>query len=135
MYKRQLDNDTLELQVPKGVIRAHADPKHVHQILMVLVSNARYYGRMPDQPAQMILRLRDEGMHLLIDVLDRGPGIQEHAQKGLFRPFFTTSSHGTGLGLYIARELARANEGDLQYLRRANGSCFRLSLPHAPASS
>mgnify|MGYP002651640729 CR=1 FL=1 len=129
-----LDNDTLELQAPSTKLRAHADPKHVHQILMVLVSNARYYGRMPDQPAHMILRLRDEGLHLIIDVLDRGPGIQEHAQKGLFRPFFTTSSHGTGLGLYIARELARSNDGDLQYLRRANGSCFRLILPHAPTA-
>ena len=130
-----LDNDTLELQVPQTLQRAHADPKQIHQILMVLISNARYYGRMPDQPAHMTLRLRDEGLHLLIDVIDRGPGIQEHAQKGLFRPFFTTSTHGTGLGLYIARELARANEGDLQYLRRANGSCFRLSLPHAPTAS
>ena len=127
-----LDNDTLALQAPNSAVRAHADPKHIHQILMVLISNARYYGRMPDQPAQMTLRLRDEGARLLIDVIDRGPGIHEHAQKGLFRPFFTTSSHGTGLGLYIARELARANDGDLQYLRRANGSCFRLSLPHAP---
>lgn len=126
-----LDNDSLELQCPSSSPHAHADPKHVHQILMVLVSNARYYGRMPDQPAQMTLRLRDENQHLLIDVLDHGPGIHEQAQKNLFRPFFTTSSHGTGLGLYIARELARANEGDLLYLRRTSGSCFRLSLPHA----
>ena len=130
-----LDSDSLEVQIPPAKQLAHADPKHIHQILMVLVSNARYYGRMPDQPAHMTLRLRDEGTHLLIDVLDRGPGIHEHAQKGLFRPFFTTSSHGTGLGLYIARELARANDGDLQYLRRVNGSCFRLTLPHAPVAS
>lgn len=131
-----LDNDTLDLQVPEGAaLHAYADPKHAHQILMVLVSNARYYGRMPDQPAHMTLRLREGGDRLVIDVLDLGPGIQEHAQKGLFRPFFTTSSHGTGLGLYIARELARSNEGDLQYLRRTTGSCFRLTLPPAEHSA
>lgn len=128
-----LDNDTLELQVPNEPAFARADPKQVHQVLMVLVSNARYYGRMPQEPAQMTLRLRAEGGGFAIDVMDRGPGIPEQAQKSLFRPFFTTSSHGTGLGLYIARELARANGGDLQYLRRVNGSSFRLLLPAMPA--
>ena len=128
-----LDSDTLDLQAPDSAVHARADPKQVHQILMVLVSNARYYGRMPQQPAAMILRLRAEGSSFYIDVIDHGPGIPEQAQKGLFRPFFTTSSHGTGLGLYIARELARANGGELQYLRRANGSCFRLTLPSTAA--
>lgn len=124
-----LDNDTLDLLVQPIAQHAHADPKQIHQILMVLVSNARYYGRMPDKPAKMTLRLQSDAAVNTLDVLDEGPGIHETAQKNLFRPFFTTSGHGTGLGLYIARELARANNGDLQYLPRARGSCFRLTLP------
>jgi two-component system sensor histidine kinase PilS (NtrC family) len=65
-----------------------------------------------------------------IDVLDRGPGIPDGALVQLFRPFFTTSEHGTGLGLYIARELCRANEATLEYVSvPGGGSCFRLTLP------
>ena len=65
-----------------------------------------------------------------IDVVDRGPGIPEGALSRLFRPFFTTSEHGTGLGLYIARELCRANEATLDYIAvPGGGSCFRVALP------
>ena len=49
-------------------------------------------------------------------MIDRGPGIPETVAAQLFRPFFTTSGHGTGLGLYIARELCRANQATLEYV-------------------
>jgi two-component system sensor histidine kinase PilS (NtrC family) len=71
-------------------------------------------------------------------VLDRGPGVAEGNAPQLFRPFFTTSEHGTGLGLYIARELARANDATLDYVPvPGGGSCFRLLLAgvHALASA
>ncbi|PJK06562.1 PAS domain-containing sensor histidine kinase [Lysobacteraceae bacterium NML71-0210] len=129
-----LDNDTLTLNVPEEPISVNADSNHLYQILMVLISNARYYGRLPDQPAHMTLRARVESNTCIIEVIDRGPGISENAARNLFKPFHTTSSHGTGLGLYIARELAQANNGDLKYLRRSNGACFQLSIPVAKDS-
>ncbi|WP_411155888.1 ATP-binding protein [Neisseria meningitidis] len=55
--------------------------------------------------------------------LCRPPEVQEH----LFEPFYTTAENGTGLGLYVARELAHANFGDLTYLPEAK--CFELALP------
>lgn len=134
-YRRSypLDADTLELALPKEPVSALADPRHVHQILLALVSNARYYGRMPGEPARIVLRVRREPHRPAIDVTDSGPGIAEADERNLFRPFFTTSEHGTGLGLHIARELAHANQGDLSYVRLPSGSCFRLSLPGATA--
>jgi two-component system sensor histidine kinase PilS (NtrC family) len=66
-------------------------------------------------------------------VLDRGPGIPEGVVAQLFRPFFTTSEHGTGLGLYIARELSRANQAQLEYVPvPGGGACFRVVMtgPH-----
>ncbi len=134
-YRRSypLDADTLELTLSQEPQPALADPKHVHQILLVLVSNARYYGRMPGEPARITLRVRRERQHALVDVLDTGPGIAEADERNLFRPFFTTSEHGTGLGLHIARELAHANQGELGYLRLPFGSCFRLTLQGATA--
>ncbi|PJK12158.1 hypothetical protein CO610_00310 [Lysobacteraceae bacterium NML95-0200] len=124
-----LDNDTLTLDIPGEGILVNADANHIYQILMVLISNARYYGRMPDQPAHMTLRVLPQGNTCIIEVIDRGPGISENASRNLFKPFHTTSSHGTGLGLYIARELAQSNNGDLKYLRRSSGTCFQLSIP------
>lgn len=124
-----LDNDTLTVRVPDNPIPVNVDPDHIHQILMVLISNARYYGRMPDQPAHMTLRVLSENNTCIIEVIDRGLGIPENAARNLFKPFYTTSSHGTGLGLYIARELAQSNNGKLKYLRRSNGSCFQLAVP------
>ena len=61
-------------------------------------------------------------------------GIPETVAAQLFRPFFTTSGHGTGLGLYIARELCRANQATLEYLSvPGGGCCFRIRLagPHS----
>ena len=100
---------------------------------MALVHNALTYGRMPGQPARVILHIGNpHGPQL--DVLDRGPGIPDSVAAQLFRPFFTTSGHGTGLGLYIARELCRANQATLEYVAvPGGGCCFRIRLagPHS----
>ena len=63
------------------------------------------------------------------DLVDRGPGIPEAVASQIGRPFFTTSEYGTGLGLYIARELAKANGATLDYVSvPGGGACFRLVL-------
>ena len=64
-----------------------------------------------------------------LDVIDFGPGIPEPEAKKIFEPFFTTKTRGTGLGLYIAREMCEANRGQLQYIRTPEGnSCFRITF-------
>jgi len=106
------------------------DPRHLQQVLTVLLQNSLRYGRMPGQPARVIMRVEKRGDSPVIEVLDRGPGIPDGVLAQLFRPFFTTSEHGTGLGLYIARELCRANGANLEYISvPAGGACFRLTLP------
>lgn len=125
-----LEGDTLQAITPKTPIQALIDPRQLHQVLTVLVYNALTYGRMPGQPARVSVRVTEDGSgQPMVDVLDRGPGIPDRVQNNLFRPFFTTSSHGTGLGLYIARELCRANQASLDYVPvPAGGACFRLRL-------
>ncbi|KAG1183390.1 hypothetical protein G6F57_014436 [Rhizopus arrhizus] len=109
---------------------AQVDTRHLYQVLTVLVHNALKYGRIGQQPARVRLRVAQHERSAVIDVMDRGPGIPESVAAQLFRPFFTTSEHGTGLGLYIARELCRANQARLDYIPvPAGGSCFRLVLP------
>ncbi|HNW79390.1 MAG TPA: ATP-binding protein, partial [Candidatus Competibacteraceae bacterium] len=63
----------------------------------------------------------------VLEVQDAGPGVPAEHVDRLFEPFFTTRSDGTGLGLYLARELCEANRAQLQYVPGAEGgSCFRI---------
>ena len=62
-----------------------------------------------------------------LEFADRGPGIDPAAAERIFEPFFTSESGGTGLGLFISRELAQSNGALLVYEPRAGGgSIFRL---------
>jgi two-component system sensor histidine kinase PilS (NtrC family) len=125
-----IETDSLEAIVPAHPVQAMVDPKHLQQILTALVHNALKYGRIMEEPARVRLRVFQVDRNPSVDVIDRGPGIPEGVAAQLFRPFFTTSEHGTGLGLYIARELSRANQAKLEYVPvPGGGACFRVSLP------
>jgi len=125
-----IETDTLEAIIGARPVPALVDTRHLQQVLTVLVQNALNYGRLPGEPARVRVRVFAAGERPAIDVMDRGPGIPEAVAAQLFRPFFTTSEHGTGLGLYIARELTRANQATLEYVPMpGGGSCFRVTLP------
>ncbi|MDN5924456.1 MAG: sensor histidine kinase, partial [Xanthomonadales bacterium] len=72
-----------------------------------------------------------------LEVSDRGPGIPQKVAAQIFEPFFTTHEYGTGLGLYLAKQMCEANQASLEYVPVAGGgSCFRLTLmPPAQAPS
>ena len=130
-----LGPDTLDERC-SGPLGSVVDPRHLHQVLTVLVDNARSYGRLPGQPARVQLRAQPSGNEgpaadaIDIDVVDHGPGVPAGVASRLFEPFFTTSEHGTGLGLYIARQLCEANQGSLRYVPvPGGGACFRIRLP------
>ena len=125
-----IEHDTVRATGTQPRVTALIDPRQLHQVLTVLVHNALIYGRMPGQPARVSVNVQTDAYGLpVVDVLDRGPGIPEGVTSRLFRPFFTTSPHGTGLGLYIARELCRANQATLDYVPLpAGGGCFRIRL-------
>ena len=125
--------------VPRAVaqnrhLHAIVDPQQLHQVVTNLVQNARNYGRMPGEPARITLTARQlsESSPALVEVIDRGPGIPQKVADSIFEPFFTTHEHGTGLGLYLARQLCEANQATLEYVPVAGGgSCFRISLARA----
>jgi len=124
------ETDNITLAAPQPLVPALIDPKHLHQVLTAMVQNARRHGHLPGEPARITLHTYRLDDTPVIDVIDRGPGIPEAVVPQLFRPFFTTSEHGTGLGLYIARELCRANGASLDYVPLPGGGCcFRITLP------
>ncbi len=125
-----IETDTLETIIGAKPVPALVDPRHLQQVVTVLVQNALNYGRLPGESARIRVRVFNAEGRPTLDVMDRGPGIPEAVAAQLFRPFFTTSEHGTGLGLYIARELCRANQATLEYVPvPGGGACFRVTLP------
>ncbi len=126
-----LGQDVLKLYLEHKDARALVDPSQLTQAVWNLVRNALRYGRRPDHPAEVSLRVRqpNPSQGALIDVVDRGPGIAPALHRQLFEPFFTTHADGTGLGLYITKQLLGANQASIEYVPvPGGGSCFRIQL-------
>ena len=113
--------------------RVVADPGQLRQVIDVLCDNAvRHFDRAPELlNIRLVGGITVESGGPFLELRDNGPGIPRKAEDNLFEPFFTTRNQGTGLGLYIARQLCEANNIRLEYLRQpTGGSCFRLSFPN-----
>lgn len=121
----------LTLSVEAGVQTALFDPQHLTQILNNLCENALKYSEETEKP--ILLKVNTFFNQPSIDVIDYGSGVPESLLVHLFEPFFTTSSSGTGLGLYISRDLAELNQSVLSYhhLKNERGCYFRLCMESA----
>ncbi|HKY02651.1 MAG TPA: ATP-binding protein [Burkholderiales bacterium] len=106
------------------------DRVHLNQVLWNLVRNA--WRHSYQQPGSVRLTLLRNEHRLELHVTDDGEGVPAHLQSHLFEPFFTTFSVGTGLGLYIARELCSANDASLDYVTGGQGADFRISWQNVP---
>jgi two-component system sensor histidine kinase PilS (NtrC family) len=102
----------LVLQSQKGRLVSF-DRGHFRQVLWNLCRNGLHYGHR--MPGSLALVTGIEGGRVTLEVRDDGPGISVEHRARLFEPFFTTAEQGTGLGLYIARELCEANGAWLEY--------------------
>ncbi|WP_227470222.1 PAS domain-containing sensor histidine kinase [Massilia sp. YMA4] len=97
-----------------SAVTVRFDPLHLREVLLNLLGNAvRYASRKPSSIRLFVVAAR--GRPLELHVQDDGPGISPEVRAHLFEPFYTTSSKGTGLGLYLARELCLNNEAMLDY--------------------
>lgn len=115
-----------------------ADSSRVRSVLLNLYVNA-----LDAQPEGGALRLRsglvstDRGPAMRLTVEDTGPGIRPSDRDRIFQPFFTTKAGGSGIGLAMSRETARAHGGDLSLVpgsSPASGAAFSLTLPLAPSA-
>lgn len=101
------------------------DRSHLHQVLWNLLGNALRHCRQLPGSITVTVEPADAG-NFELHVTDDGEGIREAQREHVFEPFFTTHSRGTGLGLYIARELCEANSARLELLDNAPGAHFRV---------
>jgi two-component system sensor histidine kinase PilS (NtrC family) len=111
------------------------DRGHLNQILWNLVRNAWQHCQKKDASIHIVARPGYMGDAVICELTDDGPGIPAELRTQIFEPFFTTRPGGTGLGLYIARELADANGAALELLPKSPGAHFRLTLKRAATQS
>ncbi|MCC5885425.1 MAG: PAS domain-containing sensor histidine kinase [Gammaproteobacteria bacterium] len=109
------------------------DPRQLDQVLTNLCANAARYSQQNSGRRTVWLQggIDPVTSRPWLDVIDNGPGVDPAQLEHLFEPFYTTEETGTGLGLYISKELCEANQAQLSYLpRKEGGSCFRIHFPH-----
>ncbi|MCC6194090.1 MAG: two-component sensor histidine kinase [Burkholderiales bacterium] len=109
------------------------DRGHLNQIVWNLVRNAWQHCQKKEGSIRVLARAGYMGDAVICELMDDGPGIPAELRPQIFEPFFTTRPGGTGLGLYIARELADANGAALELLPKGPGAHFRMTLKRALA--
>jgi len=121
--------DGLELRVDcSEAVAANADPGYVRTILENLVDNGMHSLRAAGRGGRITIRVTREEGHAVVQVSDDGPAVEPSVRSVLFEPLRTTKTQGLGLGLPIARALARSMRGDLS-LDQTAPKAFRLELP------
>jgi PAS domain S-box-containing protein len=127
---------SIRLRAPENVPRVRGDAGKLRQVLANLVGNAVKYS--PDGGVVEV-KLEPKERHLCVAVRDRGLGIPEHEQERIFERFYrldpdmTRGVGGTGLGLYICRELVRRMDGRVSVRsKEGEGSTFVVDLPLMP---
>ncbi len=113
---------------------ALADPDHLDQVLWAILDNAVHYGGR--SPIEVIITVDEGEEDVAITIADHGSGVSEHDRERLFRRFergaARPTGEGSGLGLYVSRELCRAMSGDLVLEQQVPGRGAALTV-HLPA--
>jgi two-component system sensor histidine kinase PilS (NtrC family) len=113
-------------------VELYADPhvlfdrSHLNQVMWNLCRNAARHCQGEKGSIRVIVDTEERGAIVKLDVIDDGPGVPADLRSQLFEPFFTTAAGGTGLGLYIAREVCEANDAKLDYVETESGGQFTV---------
>ena len=119
----------IELEVNGAIPPLDHDPNQINQVLLNLLLNAI---QAMEQPGTVRVTLENDDDAVLITVADEGKGIPAENLPNIFRPFFTTKGHGTGLGLSLARRIVEAHGGQIEVASAVGkGSRFTIRLPIA----
>ncbi len=127
--RHQLAPGDLEVRWLGSPVVVKMDKSQLHQVLWNLAENGLRYGQSSPRLVFEAGIIETNGRPFL-DVIDSGPGLDQTIADRLFEPFTTSASSGTGLGLYIARELCESNQASLHLAGRENGCRFRIVFAH-----
>jgi two-component system sensor histidine kinase PilS (NtrC family) len=128
----------LALSLPAHVLMVGFEPEHLRRVLVNLLDNALRHAEAGPAAVQVSLRAVSE-QQARLSVFSAGPALAPEIERHLFEPFFSTRSRGTGLGLYICRELCERYGGRIDYQRQRaaghSGNEFILTLRRLPADA
>ncbi|MCW8930174.1 MAG: ATP-binding protein [Gammaproteobacteria bacterium] len=127
----QLPQERFYLKFETEDLEVQFDRQHLHQIFNNLIQNAlrhtiEYNNHF--RPIVITVGIDSLNKNIYLQVMNYGPCIPEEDLPQLFEPFFTTEATGTGLGLYISREMAVCNSAKLEFIDIKEGACFKLSF-------
>jgi two-component system sensor histidine kinase PilS (NtrC family) len=128
----------LLMDLSKTPVHIWFDRSQLHQVVWKLLENAAVHAVVDDIPPKVTVQVNSLGSspHCVLDVRDNGPGIHEDNLAHIFEPFFSTHPKGSGLGLYIAKQLCEANLSELTVESIAGrGTRFRLRIPTVQSQS
>ena len=123
----------IETHIAPTETMVRIDPSHLTQVLTNLVDNGLRYSHASDNGRKVRLEggIEESSDRPYLNVIDYGAGVKETQVANLFQPFSTTATGGTGLGLYLSKELCDANQVQLSYSKHEQGgSCFRILFAH-----
>ena len=120
--------DVINVTVEPEHLQVRMDPGQLHQVVWNLCENGLQHA---GDPARLYINagISATTQRPYLEITDNGSGIDPEAQDQIFEPFFTTREQGTGLGLYIARELCEGNLASLSLEVSNQGACFRITFP------
>jgi two-component system NtrC family sensor kinase len=124
-------------EVPRG-LRVRANPGRLSQVFINLLVNAAQAIDPEAARKEIAIRVFASGEQVIAEVSDTGSGVAPHDLPRLFEAFFTTkeAGAGTGLGLWVSREIIRSYRGEISAVSRVgSGTTFRVELPRAEASA
>jgi two-component system sensor histidine kinase PilS (NtrC family) len=132
---QELYEDAVAVSRDAAEVDIQMDPTHLHQVLWNLCDNAVKYASLTAGAISVELRCgqQEASGRPYLEIADRGPGVEPGKVEQIFEPFYTDQPGGTGLGLYICRELCERNGATLRYSPRpGGGSVFRIIFadPH-----
>lgn len=122
-----LSSGAVRLDEPAPAMSICFDRSHLHQVLWNLVSNALRHSTRGPGAVRIALVGASEDERVELHVLDDGSGVAASVREQIFEPFFTTHHQGTGLGLFIARELCVANGASLELVSPSSYGHFILA--------
>ncbi|NRF66668.1 PAS domain-containing protein [Aquincola sp. S2] len=132
------DADRLDVRLPSERLPVLFDAEHLRRVLVNLLDNARRHGSETPGAVRLELLPRPKEGGALLAVASDGAPIAPEVEHHLFEPFFSTRSRGTGLGLYICRELCERHRASIEYRPGPPGdrhrNVFRVSMRGAPAA-
>lgn len=122
----------IEFKITRPDLSFRIDPSQIGQVLTNLFQNGLRYSEKATGKRflRVVADFSLQTEQPFVDIIDRGPGVPDDMRDKIFEPFYTSEKSGTGLGLYIARELCEANQARLDYIPTKTGSCFRITFSH-----